>query len=75
MTFFKVNNQIRSSLSMIFSCLLAKMSSGKQSCFKQCGKEFLSLLSKMMVVRKRKHCYLVAFNFIEDYKEVINIKQ
>lgn len=52
MTFFKVNNQIRSSLSAIFSCLLVKMSSGKRSCFKLCGKQFLSLLSKVMVERE-----------------------
>lgn len=74
MTFFKVNNQIRSSLSVIFSCLLVKMSSGKGSCFKLCGKQFLSLLSKMMAEGK-KHCYLVAFNFIEGYKAIINVKQ
>lgn len=72
-TFFKVNNQIRSSLSVIFSCLLVEMSSGKGSCFKLSGKQFLHLLSKKRVERK-KYCYLVLFNLAEGYEAVISVK-
>lgn len=74
-TFFKVNNQIRSFLSVIFSCRLVKMSSAKGSCFKLCGKQFLSLLSETMVERNKKYCYLVTFNLIDLFKAVINVKQ
>lgn len=72
-TFFKVNNQIRSSLSVIFSCLLVKMSSGKGSCFKLSGKQFLYLLSKKIVERKKKYFYLVLFNLAEGYEAVISV--
>lgn len=75
MTFFKVNNQIRSFLSAMFSRRLVKMSSGKGSYIKLCGKQFLRLLSEMMVERNKKYCYLVAFNLNGKYKAVINIKQ
>lgn len=75
MTFFKVNNQIRSFLSAIFSCRLVKMSSRKGSCFKLSGKQLLRLLSEMIVKRNRKYCYLVAFNLNERQKAVINVNQ
>lgn len=75
MTFFKVNNQIRSFLSATFSCRLVKMSFGKGSCFKLREKQFLSLLSEIMVERNKKYCYVVTLNLIERFKAVINVKQ